>query len=277
VLDRKFAPGEATVHELIEVLEHGPEELRVVTLSRGEDSRYRDAVDPLERSVVALTEGALGESFAGRTTVALELDRPLCVDISGIGESDLKLAAAALLACWSEGFAAISAAQALADAGLEPQRNYFIIVDELWRVIRAGGSGMVDRIDALTRLDRHLGTGTLLITHTLKDLLSVPDPTDVMKAKGFVERVGMKVVGGLPETELEDLAKVIGFSGRERTMVTEWSSPPSWDPDTGQDAAPAGRGKFLIKVGGRPGIPIRVKLTQSELALNDTNTRWADR
>jgi hypothetical protein len=98
-----------------------------------------------------------------------------------------------------------------------------------------------------------------------------------MKAKGFVERVGMKVVGGLPETELEDLAKVIGFSGRERTMVTEWSSPPSWDPDTGQDAAPAGRGKFLIKVGGRPGIPIRVKLTQSELALNDTNTRWADR
>jgi hypothetical protein len=277
LLEDKFRPGEATVHDLIALLEHGSDELRMVTLTREKVYRYREAVDPLQRSLVALTKGALGESFAGRTTVAMSLDGPLCVDISGIGESDLKLAAAALLACWSEGFAAIAAAQALADAGLEPQRNFIVIVDELWRVLRAGGSGMVDRIDALTRLDRHLGTATLLITHTLKDLLSVPDPVDALKAKGFVERVGMKIVGGLPETELDDLEKVVGFSKRERTMVTEWSSPPSWNPKTGRQADPAGLGKFLIKVGGRPGIPIRVKLTEAERDINNTNTRWTDR
>lgn len=277
VLDQKFAPGEATVHELIGVLEHGPEALRDVTLWRGEERRYRDAVDPLERSVVALTEGALGESFAGRTTVALELDRPLCVDISGIGEADHKLAAAALLACWSEGFAAISAAQALSNAGLEPQRNYFIIVDELWRVIRAGGQwdGRPHRRPDPARPPP--GDRDVADHPHPKGPVVGPRPTDVMKAKGFVERVGMKVVGGLPETEIEDLAKVIGFSHRERTMVTEWSSPPSLDPDTAQDSAPAGRGKFLIKVGGRAGIPIRVSLTESELALNDTNARWAER
>ena len=45
---------------------------------------------------------------------------------------------------------------------------------------------------------------------------------------------------------------------------------------TGTEAEPPGRGRFLIKVGGRPGIPIRVELTTSELAVNDTNRRWAD-
>jgi hypothetical protein len=36
-------------------------------------------------------------------------------------------------------------------------------------------------------------------------------------------------------------------------------------------------GRFLIKVGGRPGIPIRVVLTPSELEVNDTNKRWKPR
>jgi hypothetical protein len=277
VLDEKFRPGYATLHDLVKVLDEGNDELRLVTLTRGKDYRYREAVDPLQRSVVALTRGALGESFAGRTTVAMDLSRPLCVDISGIGENDLKLGAAALLACWGEGFAAIAAAQALADAGLEPQRHFLVVCDEMWRVLRAGGSGMVDRIDALTRLDRHLGTSTLLITHTPQDLLSVPDPVDAIKARGFVARVGMKIVGGLPDSDVDDLEEVIKFSQKERKLITEWSSPPSWDRKKQMQGAPPGQGKFLIKVGGRPGIPIRVKLTDGELGLNNTNTRWTER
>lgn len=277
LLSDRYPAGEATIHELVGLMELGPQELRDMTLDRGDDTRYREAVDPLQRSLLALTEGALGQSFAARTTVEMDLSGPLCVDISGIGESDEKLAAAALLACWAEGFGAIAAASALADAGAAPQRNYLIVVDELWRVLRASGSGMVDRIDALTRLDRHLGTGTLLITHTFKDLLSVPDPADAMKARGFLERVGLKIVGGLPAGELEGLDDVVGFSERERQMVVDWSSPPSWDPRTRRDAAPAGRGKFLLKVGGRPGIPFRVALTPAELSLNDTNQRWGHR
>jgi hypothetical protein len=274
MLDDRFPPGHATLHELIALLEAGPDDLRSITLDRGDDERYRAIIDPLQRSLIALTDGALGESFARRTTVTLDLTAPLCVDISGIGESDERLVAATLLATWSEGFGAIAAAHALVEAGLEPRRNWFIILDELWRVLRSGGSGMVQRIDGLLRLDRHLGTGTGLITHSITDMLGVSDPVDALRAKGFVERIGIKVIGGVPPGELDALSHVIGFSDRERSMVTQWSSPASWDPRTGREAAPPGRGRFLLKVGGRPGIPVAVTLVASELAINDTNLRW---
>ena len=38
----------------------------------------------------------------------------------------------------SYGFGAINIANVLADAGLEPRRHYFIVLDELWRALRAG-------------------------------------------------------------------------------------------------------------------------------------------
>jgi len=38
--------------------------------------------------------------------------------------------------------------------------------------------------------------------------------------------------------------------------------------------APPGRGNFMIKIGGRPGIPFRVTLTQAEERLHDTNKLW---
>ena len=38
--------------------------------------------------------------------------------------------------------------------------------------------------------------------------------------------------------------------------------------------APPGRGNFMIKIGGRPGIPFRVALTATEERLHDTNKLW---
>ena len=274
IMDDRLPAGAATLHHLIAVLEEGPDELRSLTLDRGEDARYRGVVDPLQRSLLALADRALGRSFSGRSSVDLDLSRPLCIDISGIAESDERLVAATLVATWAEGFGAIAAAQALAEAGLEAQRRWLVVMDELWRVLRSGASGMVARIDALTRLDRHLGTGTLLITHSIGDLVALPDPVDGRRARGFVERVGLKVVGGVPPAEVDELSSVVGFSGPEAALVTQWSSPPSWDPDPAAGASPPGRGKFLIKVGGRPGIPVLVLLTPRELALNNTNQRW---
>ena len=62
-------------------------------------------------------------------------------------ETDGDLRAAALLACWSSGFATVNVAHALTEAGLEPQRHYFVVLDELWQALRSG-SGMVDRVDS---------------------------------------------------------------------------------------------------------------------------------
>jgi len=100
----------------------------------------------------------MGDTFARKTTTHVSITGPLCIDISGISDSDAKLKAAVLLACWGEVFGALAAAQALADEGVVAQRHWFIILDELWRVLRSG-PGLIERVDALTRLNRQEGVG----------------------------------------------------------------------------------------------------------------------
>lgn len=55
-------------------------------------------------------------------------------------------------------------------------------------------------------------------------------------------------------------------------LLTSWQDPGTWD--SGPCSEPPGRGKFLIKVGGHPGIPIKVELVEAERAINDTNKLW---
>lgn len=95
-----------------------------------------------------------------------------------------------------------------------------------------------------------------------------------MKARGLVERSGMVVCGGLPAAEMEMLRSAVSVSRAEEEMLTSWTDPPAWDPDGGHEADPPGRGKFLVKVGGRPGIPVQVGLTSVETTMNDTNKLW---
>jgi len=262
--------------DLVTLLATGHPDLQAVTLARGEDDRYRAAVDPLHRSLLGLLDGPLGSTFARPTTVRLDLDAPaVCIDISGIHASDERLQAAVLLSCWSDGFGAVEAAHTLADAGLAPPRLFYAVMDELWRVLRSG-AGLVDRVDELTRLNRGHALGTAYITHSLADLEALPNDTDRAKARGFVERAAVVVCGGLPQRELHELAQVVAFSQAEQRMITEWSTPPSWDAELGQEAAPPGQGNFLIKIGTKPGIPVHVDLTPAELAsaVHNTNQRW---
>jgi hypothetical protein len=67
-------------------------------------------------------------------------------------------------------------------------------------------------------------------------------------------------------------ARIPDHQRRRRPRLT---NPPAWDSNaTGIPDVPPGCGNFLAKVGGRPGIPFHVDLTQAERGLNDTNKRW---
>ena len=273
VLDEKHA-GVPVLGDLLKVIQEGPAEVRAVALDRGDRTRYETITEDLEASLIGLVGGGrLGELFSQQTTNPMRRDKPVVYDVSSIEDSDMDLQAAALLACWSAGFGTVNVANALADAGLEPRRHYFVILDELWRALRAG-RGMVDRVDALTRLNRTRGVGVAMISHTMSDLLALASEEDRMKAKGFVERSGMVICGGLPAAEMAQLTSAVPLSRAEQDLLIGWQDPPAWDSTAGREADPPGRGKFLVKVGGRPGIPVTVELTPVELSINDTNELW---
>lgn len=267
-------PAVPVLRDLFEVIRDGPDRVRAVVLDRGDDTVYRGLTDRLLRSLLALVSGPFGEVFAGHTSTQLDLDAPaVCLDTSSIPDTDTRLRGAALLTCWAAGFAAMAGAQALTDAGLAPQRLYFAVLDELWQALRAG-EGMVDRVDAITRLNRKFGLGYAMITHTAKDLQSLPNPEDRDKAMGFIARAGYVALAGLPRSELDLVGTTIDLSEAERSLVSKWSIPAMLDPVSGREAPPPGRGKFLLKIAGKPGIPVEVELTPAELALRDTNAKW---
>ncbi len=273
--DQHSPQNPAVLTDLVALLDNPPDVVRTPTLDRGDSEVYRHVVDPLQRSVIALLEGPLGSVFAQPTTTRLALDAPaICVDVSSLSGHDKELEAAVLLATWAEGYGTIEAANALADAGLAPQRRFIVVLDELWRVLR-GAPGMVDRIDALTRLNRTQGVGQIMITHTLSDLRALPLAEDRAKARGFVERAGMIILGGLPAQELAEVTEIVRLSEAEKSLVTSWSSPPSLS----QSSEPPGRGNFLLKIGGRPGIPVHLDFTQAEIdsGIHDTNQRWHEK
>lgn len=276
ILDSRH-DGVPVLHDLLQVVKDAPEDVRAAALDRGDIARYRDLTEGLEATLTSLAEGTskFGTIFSRHTTQPMRRDSPVAFDLSGIDDGQLDLQAAALLACWSNGFATVNVSQVLADAGLEPRRNYFVVLDELWRALRSG-RGIVDRIDALTRLNRQRGVGQVMVSHTMSDLLALPAEEDRMKAKGFVERSGMVICGGLPRSEMDQLSEVVKLTEAEIDMISGWQDPAAWSAHEDGEGDPPGLGNFLIKVGGRTGIPIHVDLTPVERALNDTNKRWRD-
>ncbi len=268
--------GVPLIPDLLQVVRAAPPELREAALDRGTTSKYQAITEELEASLVALCPGGkFGDVFARPTTQPMRRDRAVVYDVSAIPQSDADLRAVALLASWSAGFAVVKTAQTLADFDLEARRHYFVILDELHQALKAG-PGLVDRVDYLTRLNRTVGVGLAMITHTMKDLRSLPYEEDRQKAMGFIERSGLVVCGGLPFSEMPLLSSIVSLSGAEQDLLGGWQDPPAWDSKEGQQAPPPGRGKFLVKVGGRPGIPVDLVLTAAERSLHMSAARWTD-
>lgn len=180
----------------------------------------------------------------------------VAVDLAGM--DDDTLLAAGMLCAWAWGWAAVNRA--------DGQSRWLMVIDELWRALR-GTTGMVEHIDALTRLNRSRGIASLMITHSLQDLEALRDPADVAKAMGFIDRSGIVVLSGLPRRELDAVAQVVPLSEAEKDLVAGWSAADRWRAGR----AHPGRGRYLVKAGDRPGLPVFMQLTAQESRLYDTD------
>lgn len=262
------------IHDVGELIESRHERLRALALDRGDDKEYDARVGNLLDACTALgPNGPFGSLFSEPTSEHLIPGTPAVFDISGVDDADRMMGAAIQSVCWGLGSAMVSAEKHLAlDAG-KPQRHYLLVMDEMWRMLRADDQ-MVYFVDALTRLNRTMGIGQLMCTHSMSDLkLSSDHLTEI--AWGFVERSAMVFLGGLAEREMGNLEEVFALSREEKSMITDWSTEGGLNPDTNRAAAPPGLGKFILKIGKKPGVPFQTVLTQVERAVNDTNTAWA--
>jgi hypothetical protein len=267
LLDERSVPGrQPTVTDVLAVIEEGPDTLRAAARA-GTPAAFRDQVAGLVFTLDLLVSGSLAGVFDQPTSRPIDLDAPaVSVDISRVGAAGDKLLTAAMLCVWSYGFAMVDAAAALADQQAVPRRSYLAVMDELWRALR-GAPGLVEHADALTRLNRAKGMGSIMVTHSLADLDALPSPEDRAKARGFVERSAIVVMGGLPPRELARVSEIAPLTGPEQELVASWSAPDSWQPG----ARHPGRGKYLIKTGQRLGIPVELSLVGAEYALYDTD------
>jgi hypothetical protein len=259
--------------DLYDLIVNPTPKIRAAAMDRGEDERYKDTTEELVAVMMSLISGGrFGTIFSKLTSEPMKLDRAVCFDISSVPDADKTLRAAMLMACWTTGFGTVQIAKLLAALGIEEQRHYLVIMDEMHRALGAG-LGMVEKIDYLTRLNRAEGVGQVMITHTPQDLFALPTEEERMKASGFVARSGLKVLGGLAKDDLNRLNEIIDLSQTERDLVNAWQSPPG---SLEKGATPPGRGNFLIKIGGRPGIPVHVRLTQVEIegGVNATSSMW---
>ena len=255
-----------TVPDVLRLVEEGPDELRAAARARTADDYYR-RVDELIPTLALLCEGSLRGVFDGPTSRPIDFDSPaVSVDISHVAAAGDQLVAAAMLSVWAYGFAMVDAAAVLAEHGLAPRRKFLGVMDELWRALR-GASGLVEHADALTRLNRQRGMASIMVTHSLADLDALPTEEDRAKAQGFVERSAIKILAGLPPRELERVNEVVKLSEPEQDLVASWAAPEAWLPGT----VHPGRGKYLIKTGERPGLPVSLFLVGDEWTLYDTD------
>ncbi|SLN00907.1 hypothetical protein [Brevibacterium yomogidense] len=65
------------------------------------------------------------------------------------------------------------------------------------------------------------------------------------------------------------------LSQDEKSMITDWSAEGGINPDTNRAASPPGLGKFILKIGKKPGIPFQSVMTSIEGRVNDTNQAWS--
>lgn len=265
ISERAVGGQDPTVPELVEAMKHPSSDLIAALMEDDAEAATR-SMRELIHGLENLCAGPLSGMFDGPSTKDLDPNAVgVTVDLSAIRRASMPVQAAAMLATWSYTFGSINAAQAL---GLvdKPLVTPF---DEFWKPMSAA-EGLVDSFNELSRLNRVEGVVTIMSTHTLMDLESLPNPHDVKKAMGLMERCDTAIFGACSPKELERISEQRHLTSEERALISGWSAPAA----AGRRDHPA-RGKFLIKIGQgtRLGVPVQMILTPEERELYETDRK----
>ncbi|MBC2869862.1 ATP-binding protein [Streptomyces mexicanus] len=277
--DGQPSDSDPIVRDVTDVLRTAPEALRVKLAADGE--RYQD----LTRSVIAgldnLIGGPLRGLFDGATTTPLDINAPaVSVDISALRARGNDVVSAGMIATWAYTYSSIDSARSI---GLM-DRKLVLPMDEMWRALRSG-PGLVDAMDAISRLNRTTDDVTIYVTHSLLDVEALPTEMDRAKARGLMDRCDTWVLGASTTEELQRVTGKRSLTEQEILMISSWASATSTGLDIdpthdGEDGADRpeddkvrhpGRGKYLIKLGTRPGIAAALELTATEQRLYKTD------
>ncbi|ONI48504.1 ATP-binding protein [Streptomyces sp. IB2014 011-1] len=255
------------IPDVVKVLRDGPAELRAQLMVDTEDD-YRALVRGVTHALENLCVGPLSGLFDGPTTTPLDLSAPaLSVDLSSLLTAGDHVVSAGLLATWAYAYSSIDSARAV---GLM-NAPLVLPLDEMWRALRAG-PGIVDAFDSMTRLNRARNEVTLFITHSLRDPESLPTPQDRAKAMGMIDRCDSMILGALSVGELERVSAQRPLTDAEIALIASWSDSSGTGLDlANQKRAHPGRGKYMLRLGTRPGTPVRLQLTDAERRLYETD------
>lgn len=121
------------------------------------------------------------------------------------------------------------------------------------------------------------------ITHSPKDLLSLPNMEDREKARGLTERSGLLGLMALTREDLDTLSEVKPLTSREIDEVASYNAASGWrrssssSPlDREEQTPPPGAGKVMFKVDGRPGISVQMLRTRTQKSLHVTDQRFRE-
>lgn len=252
---------EPVIPDVLRVLMTPPEEILSIAACTTAEEFRRDSRN-LINTLGLCCEGAIRGIFDRPSSITADLDtRAISLDISALDDDDDDVVAAAMLSSWTWSASLIDGAT----AATGERRNVIRIQDELWRALRVA-PGLVERSDKASRLDRTRGEVTVRVTHSFDDLKALPTVQDQMKAKGLASRSAILILGGMADSELDDVRHVTPMSDGEVSLIRSWSAPPTWVPGTQHP----GRGKYMIKSGDRMGLPVSLTLVPSERELYNT-------
>ncbi|MFB2586970.1 ATP-binding protein [Herbiconiux liukaitaii] len=291
VLERNPAPVTGDLRQAF----REPSE-RVLSLTRQTsveafDQKYSLLGDTIE----AMLSGDLGRLLGGTTSVEIDPGNRggFCFDTSSIPSSAPALLSTAMLISWSLGMDSIDAHWEIARFEAEKQAEaaregdtyipsvtwsgYTTLMDEFWYPARVT-PGIVDHADTLSRSNRSVGTAEMKITHSPKDMLSLPNSEDREKARGLAERSGLLGLMALTNDDLDVLGEIKPLTNKEKAMVSGFNAAKSWGagPATwdGKTPPPPGAGKVLFKVEGRPGVPVQMIHSGTQKGLHNTDERF---